>query len=404
MVLAFRSDDSASSATTTTTKQLVDRDPGCAHQHRLGRGHGRRGPDRRPQLLVGGHGHRGQRQGRRHGDRRPGARDHRLRAACSRRCRAAAVDARQRPGQALRRPGVGRVERPDRRRPDERRRPRTTRSRTRRQALAGASLVATFDGTVSRGRTSPSASSCRAAGPAARRRPGSAQRLGPVVVDRSAAAAPAGSARNIELDSSSSSSTAQIQVVSKGQYTVSPAGRAAATSRLDQGRRDRHADGDDRLELRRRLRRPSAVLRWRFGAASAGPAGTAGTAGTAAGPARAPAAPATATAPGGTGAAPRPARPRPARSPQVSRSRPRARASPSTRSRSRSPPTTAQFSVGSTVTGAIDTVDADNVLQVPIRAVTTSSDGKSTVTVALDGKADGRTATAHGQTGAPPAA
>ncbi|HZP28326.1 MAG TPA: biotin/lipoyl-binding protein, partial [Acidimicrobiia bacterium] len=46
----------------------------------------------------------------------------------------------------------------------------------------------------------------------------------------------------------------------------------------------------------------------------------------------------------------------------------------------------AQFSIGSTVTGAIRTVVADDVLQVPVRAVTTDGNGRSTVTVALDGK------------------
>ena len=59
----------------------------------------------------------------------------------------------------------------------------------------------------------------------------------------------------------------------------------------------------------------------------------------------------------------------------------------------------AQFSVGSTVTGAIQTVVADNVLQVPIRAITTDANGKTTVTVALDGKTNGRTATRTVQTG-----
>ena len=58
-----------------------------------------------------------------------------------------------------------------------------------------------------------------------------------------------------------------------------------------------------------------------------------------------------------------------------------------------------QFSVGSTVTGAIQSVAADNVLQVPVRAITTDANGKTTVTVALDGKTNGRTATRTVQTG-----
>jgi macrolide-specific efflux system membrane fusion protein len=59
----------------------------------------------------------------------------------------------------------------------------------------------------------------------------------------------------------------------------------------------------------------------------------------------------------------------------------------------------AQFSVGSTVTGAVQTVVANDVLQVPVRAVTTDASGKTTVTVALDGKTNGRTATRTVQTG-----
>ena len=58
-----------------------------------------------------------------------------------------------------------------------------------------------------------------------------------------------------------------------------------------------------------------------------------------------------------------------------------------------------QFSVGSTVTGAIQSVAADNVLQVPVRAITTDANGNTTVTVALDGKTNGRTATRTVQTG-----
>ena len=83
------------------------------------------------------------------------------------------------------------------------------------------------------------------------------------------------------------------------------------------------------------------------------------------------------------------------------RSRPPARASPSTRSPSRSRTDDAQFSVGLDGHGRDRRrVVADDVLQVPVRAVTTRRDGKSTVTVALDGKTNGRTATRTVQTGA----
>jgi multidrug efflux pump subunit AcrA (membrane-fusion protein) len=59
----------------------------------------------------------------------------------------------------------------------------------------------------------------------------------------------------------------------------------------------------------------------------------------------------------------------------------------------------AQFSVGSTVTGAVQAVVADDVIEVPVRAVSTDANGRSTVTVALDGKTNGRTATRTVQTG-----
>jgi membrane fusion protein, macrolide-specific efflux system len=59
----------------------------------------------------------------------------------------------------------------------------------------------------------------------------------------------------------------------------------------------------------------------------------------------------------------------------------------------------AQFSVGSTVTGAVQAVVADNVIEVPVRAVSSDANGRSTVTVALDGKTNGRTATRTVQTG-----
>ena len=53
------------------------------------------------------------------------------------------------------------------------------------------------------------------------------------------------------------------------------------------------------------------------------------------------------------------------------------------------------FVDGTSITGSIATkVSATDVLQVPVRAVTTS-DGVSTVTVALDGDADGRDGEAH---------
>ena len=82
-------------------------------------GHHRRGADRQPQLRRRGHGHRRQRQGRRHGDRGTDAGDRQLGVA--------RVLAEQRagepvdgPGQACRRRGQRRVDRPDQRRPDQR--------------------------------------------------------------------------------------------------------------------------------------------------------------------------------------------------------------------------------------------------------------------------------------------
>ena len=106
--------------------------------------------------------------------------------------------------------------------------PPPTRSPGRGQSLAGASLVATFDGTVSsvdltvgeqlveqrQRRHDPDRVGQRLA--ASRRR-------------RWAAAATGGLGGN-NSSSSSSSSTAQIQVVSKGQYTVVACRSAAATS------------------------------------------------------------------------------------------------------------------------------------------------------------------------------
>ena len=56
------------------------------------------------------------------------------------------------------------------------------------------------------------------------------------------------------------------------------------------------------------------------------------------------------------------------------------------------------ISIGTTVTGAISTSVVNDVLQIPLRAVTTTN-GKSTVQVALDGKANGRTETRTVQTG-----
>lgn len=57
-----------------------------------------------------------------------------------------------------------------------------------------------------------------------------------------------------------------------------------------------------------------------------------------------------------------------------------------------------EFYVGSNVTGSIETKTRDNVLQVPVRAVTTNN-GTSTVEVAVDGTADGKTETRTVKTG-----
>jgi multidrug efflux pump subunit AcrA (membrane-fusion protein) len=56
------------------------------------------------------------------------------------------------------------------------------------------------------------------------------------------------------------------------------------------------------------------------------------------------------------------------------------------------------ISIGTTVTGAISTSVVNDVLQIPVRAITTTN-GKSTVQVALEGKANGRTETRTVQTG-----
>jgi multidrug efflux pump subunit AcrA (membrane-fusion protein) len=57
-----------------------------------------------------------------------------------------------------------------------------------------------------------------------------------------------------------------------------------------------------------------------------------------------------------------------------------------------------QFWVGTTVAGAIATVLKTDVLEVPVRAVTTTNN-KAAVTIALDGKANGRTETRTVTTG-----
>ena len=57
-----------------------------------------------------------------------------------------------------------------------------------------------------------------------------------------------------------------------------------------------------------------------------------------------------------------------------------------------------QFFVGSTVSGAITTASRTNVVQLPSRAVSTQ-DGASTVTLAVDGTANGRTRTQQVTTG-----
>jgi multidrug efflux pump subunit AcrA (membrane-fusion protein) len=57
------------------------------------------------------------------------------------------------------------------------------------------------------------------------------------------------------------------------------------------------------------------------------------------------------------------------------------------------------FYVGSNVTGSITTKTRTNVLQVPVRAVTTATDGTTTVEVAVDGTADGKSETRTVKTG-----
>jgi multidrug efflux pump subunit AcrA (membrane-fusion protein) len=57
------------------------------------------------------------------------------------------------------------------------------------------------------------------------------------------------------------------------------------------------------------------------------------------------------------------------------------------------------FYVGSNVTGSITTKTRTNVLQVPARAVTTATDGTTTVKVAVDGTADGKSETRTVKTG-----
>ena len=61
--------------------------------------------------------------------------------------------------------------------------------------------------------------------------------------------------------------------------------------------------------------------------------------------------------------------------------------------------TNPQFAVGSTVTGAIQSVVANDVLEVPVRAISTDSNGHTTVQVSLDGSTTGKTATRTVQTG-----
>jgi multidrug efflux pump subunit AcrA (membrane-fusion protein) len=57
------------------------------------------------------------------------------------------------------------------------------------------------------------------------------------------------------------------------------------------------------------------------------------------------------------------------------------------------------FYVGSNVSGSITTKTRTNVLQVPVRAVTTATDGTTTVKVAVDGTADGKSETRKVKTG-----
>jgi macrolide-specific efflux system membrane fusion protein len=58
----------------------------------------------------------------------------------------------------------------------------------------------------------------------------------------------------------------------------------------------------------------------------------------------------------------------------------------------------ASFSIGTSITGDISSTVKDDAVQVPVRAVSTS-DGRSTVTVALDGTTTGRTETVEVTTG-----
>jgi multidrug efflux pump subunit AcrA (membrane-fusion protein) len=58
----------------------------------------------------------------------------------------------------------------------------------------------------------------------------------------------------------------------------------------------------------------------------------------------------------------------------------------------------ASYSIGTSITGAISSAIKDDVVQVPVRAVSTSN-GQSTVTVALDGTTTGRTETVKVTTG-----
>ena len=225
-----------------------------------------------------GHRDRGQREGRRHGDRRRGARDAstppQLAAARGER----GVDRRQRAGEALRRPGVRRVGRPDRGRRDEPRLRRTTPSRTPQQALAGASLVATFDGTVAQvnvtvgeqlasggtggtsttgsGSGSGQSSSTLGSAPAPVR-PAGSQRRGVELVEL------------VEL-----LVAAQIQVVSTGPVHGVPARSTRATSTASRSARPRRVTvTTSSVDRRPRRVPPAASARL---AASAGAGGTGG--------------------------------------------------------------------------------------------------------------------------------
>ena len=105
------------------------RHQGPDREHRLRGRDDRRGPDRRPELRLGGHRERGQRQGGRHGDRRRGARDPRLGPARGR-AGERAVDrrhARRRSSPTTRRPARRPTRSPPTRPAST---PRTTTSRT----------------------------------------------------------------------------------------------------------------------------------------------------------------------------------------------------------------------------------------------------------------------------------